>query len=46
MSQWTWSMTSKPKARRGVPVKCDTCGTEYYEGDWPYCKGDPEKHKR
>lgn len=23
---------------------CDRCGAELRVGDWPYCKGDPEKH--
>lgn len=40
----TWGHYEDLYARPGAI--CDRCGTEYYEGDWPWCKGDPEGHRR
>lgn len=28
----------------GKAVHCEVCGTDYREGDFPFCKGDPAKH--
>lgn len=25
-------------------IKCEECGTTYAEGDFPFCKGIPERH--
>lgn len=27
-------------------VACPRCGTSYFAGDWPFCNGKPEDHKR
>lgn len=26
--------------------KCEKCGGEIREGDWPWCSGDPRAHER
>jgi hypothetical protein len=26
--------------------QCDRCGALYYAGDWPFCDGTPESHRR
>lgn len=26
--------------------KCERCGGYVYNGDWPFCKGDPKDHRR
>lgn len=31
---------------RAVPVTCETCRGEVYEGDWPFCKGELSDHRR
>jgi hypothetical protein len=28
------------------PVRCEKCGGYVFEGDWPFCKGDPSGHVR
>lgn len=27
-------------------VACEKCGGRVYEGDWPFCKGNPRDHER
>lgn len=27
-------------------TECEACAGTYGEGDWPFCKGNPEDHKR
>jgi hypothetical protein len=39
--------SQRPKWRmRGESVYCEKCGGFLYEGDWPYCKGQPSDHRR
>jgi len=28
----------------GKTIHCERCGSDYGEGDFPYCKGDPKGH--
>lgn len=51
------SMTPDPSSQRRDPLDylpewalqgedCERCGSTYYAGDWPFCKGDPRDHWR
>lgn len=32
--------------RHAQSSTCEKCGGNVYEGDWPFCKGDPADHRR
>lgn len=34
------------RAPRVGTDKCDECGAVLFDGDWPFCKGEPADHRR
>jgi hypothetical protein len=41
-------MTPDPESRRPdlPPVTCEKCQGNVFAGDWPFCNGKPEDHRR